>query len=98
MVSAVSSGKANASEPHPSQCERLAGALLSPDVPAFGTLAVSVLRLHTPPSWPVRTASTSLEIGEISANRTARKLRTTAKRIHNAAAGAAAGEGRKAGA
>ena len=94
MVNSASSGKANAREPHTSQCERVAGALLSPDVPAFGTLAVSVLRLHTPPSWPVRTASTSLEIGEISANRTARKLRTTAKRIHNAAAG----EGRKAGA
>ena len=81
MVTPASSGKAHASEPHKSQCEPVAGVPLSPGVPASGVLAVSELRLHTPPSLPVRTSSASMEIGEASASSTARKLRTVAKRV-----------------
>ena len=90
MVTTSSGGKANASEPHKSQCEPVAGAPLSPDVPTSAALAVSVLRLHTPPSLPVRTSSANMEIGEISASSTARKLRKTAKRVQSA------GDGRRA--
>ena len=87
MVTTASNGKAQASEPHTSQCELVAGVPLSPGVPASGALAVSVLRLHTPPSLPVRTSSASMEIGEISASSTARKLRKAAKRAQGAGGG-----------
>lgn len=84
IVTTASSGKAHASEPHTSQCEPVAGAPLSPAVPASGALAVSVLRLHTPPSLPVRTSSASMELCETNANSTARKLRKAAKRVQTA--------------
>ncbi len=84
MLATGKAGNTRPSAPHKSQCEPAGASPLAnpPRPPSSALLAARLLSVQMPPNLPLRTSCASMDAGAASAEKTARKLRMTAKRAH----------------